>query len=65
MHWEIVHYHSSQPMALLLDQQSLLTFMPTTPGCVEHHLKLAAILPEVKKKHESLVVWWLNLASAG
>ena len=30
MHWEGVHHHSSQPLALLLDQQSLCTFMPTT-----------------------------------
>ena len=38
--------------------------MPTTPGCVEHHLKLAAILAEAKKKHKSLAVCWLDLANA-
>jgi len=26
-------------------------FMPTTPGCIEHHLKLAGILAEAKMKH--------------
>ena len=38
--------------------------MPTTPGCVEHQLKLAAILAEAKKKHKSLAVCWLDLANA-
>ena len=36
-------------------------FMPTTPGCVKNHLKLAAILAEVKKKHKSYTVCWLML----
>ena len=39
--------------------------MPTTPGCEEHHLKLATILAEAKKKHKSLAVCWFNLANAG
>ena len=35
-------------------------FMSATPGCVEHHCKLAAILAEERKKHKSLAVCWLN-----
>ena len=35
--------------------------MPTTPGCIEHHLKLASIL---KQKHKALAVCWLDLANA-
>ena len=46
-----------------LDPSIQKAFMPTTPGCVEHHLKLAAILAEAKK-HKSLVVCWLDLANA-
>ena len=47
-----------------LDSSIQKAFMPTTPGCVEHHLKLAAILAEAKKKHKSLAVCWLDLANA-
>ena len=47
-----------------LDSSIQKAFMPTTPGCVKHHLKLAAILAEAKKKHKSLAVCWLNLANA-
>ena len=47
-----------------LDPSIQKAFMPTTPGCVEHHLKLAAILAEAKKKHKSLAVCWLELANA-
>ena len=47
-----------------LDPSIHKAFMPTTPGCVEHHLKLAAILAEAKKKHKSLAVCWLDLANA-
>lgn len=47
-----------------LDPSIQKAFMPTTPGCVEHHLKLAAILAEAKKKHKSLAVCWLDLANA-
>ena len=39
-------------------------FMSATPGCVEHHCKLAAILAETRKKHKSLAVCWLDLANA-
>ena len=38
--------------------------MSATPGCVEHHCKLAAILAEARKKHKSLAVCWLDLANA-
>ena len=39
-------------------------FMPTTPGCTEHHSKLAAILSEASRKHKSLAICWLDLANA-
>ena len=39
-------------------------FMSATPGCVEHHCKLATILAEARKKHKSLAVCWLDLANA-
>ena len=38
--------------------------MPTTLGCAEHHLKLASILSEAKRRHKSLAVCWLDLANA-
>ena len=34
------------------------------PGCTEHHLKLASVLAEARKKHKSLSVCWLDLANA-
>ena len=39
-------------------------FMPSIPGCVEHHHKLTSILSEAKRKHKSLAVCWLDLANA-
>ena len=39
-------------------------FMPTTPGCTEHHMKLATILQDARAKHKSLAVCWLDLANA-
>ena len=39
-------------------------FMRETPGCTEHHLKLASILIHAKRKHKSLTVAWLDLANA-
>ena len=39
-------------------------FMRATPGCTEHHSKLATILSEARKKHKSLAVAWLDLANA-
>ena len=38
--------------------------MPTTPGCSEHHLKLASILKDAKRKHKSLAICWVDLANA-
>ena len=31
-------------------------FLPVTPGCTEHHLKLAPVLAEARRKHKSLSV---------
>ena len=39
-------------------------FMPTVPGCTEHHLKLSAILDEARKRHKALCVCWLDIANA-
>ena len=39
-------------------------FMTATPGCTEHHCKLAAVLSEARKNHKSLAVCWLDLANA-
>ena len=71
MHWQAIHYHPIRNRWLsymmsngYLDPSIQKAFMPTTPGCVEHHLKLAAILAEAKKKHKSLAVCWLDLANA-
>ena len=38
-------------------------FLRTIPGCTEHHLKLATILGDARKKHKSLPVCWLNLVN--
>ena len=38
--------------------------MQATPGCTEHHSKLATILADTKKKHKSRSVVWLVLANA-
>ena len=35
-----------------LDASVQKAFMPTTPGCTEHHLKLAIILGDAKKKQK-------------
>ena len=40
------------------------SFMPTVPGCTEHHLKLSSILTEAHSMHKSLAVCWLELANA-
>jgi len=47
-----------------LDRSIQKAFMSATPGCVEHHCKLATILAEARKKHKSLAVCWLDLANA-
>ena len=38
--------------------------MPATPGCSEHHLKLATTLSDAKRRHCSLAVCWVDLANA-
>ena len=47
-----------------LDSSLQKAFMPTIPGCTEHHLKLPSILAESRSKHKSLAVCWLDLAKA-
>ena len=39
-------------------------FLPTTPSCTEHQLKLSSILNEAQAKHKALAVCWLDLANA-
>ena len=38
--------------------------MSIMPDCTEHHLKVASIQGDARKKHNSLAVCWLDLASA-
>jgi hypothetical protein len=47
-----------------LDPSLQKAFMPTVPGCTEHHLKLSSILSEAHSNHKSLAVYWLDLANA-
>ena len=47
-----------------LDRSIQKAFVSATPGCVEHHCKLGAILAEARKRHKSLAVCWLDLANA-
>ena len=47
-----------------LDPSLQKAFMPTVPGCTEHHLKLSSILAEAREKHKSLAICWLDLANA-
>ena len=47
-----------------LDPSIQKAFMRATPGCTEHHLKLASILADAKRKKKSLTVAWLDLANA-
>ena len=47
-----------------LDPSLQKAFMPTVPGCTEHHLKLSSALAEAHSNHKSLVVCWLDLANA-
>ena len=47
-----------------LDQSIQKDFMPSTPGCIENHLKLMSVLSEARKKHKTLAVCWLDLKSA-
>ena len=47
-----------------LDPSLQKAFMPTVPGCTEHHLKLSSVLSEAHSNHKSLAVCWLDLANA-
>ena len=47
-----------------LDPSLQKAFMPTVPGCTEHHLKLSSILSEAQSKHKALAICWLDLANA-
>ena len=47
-----------------LDRSIQKAFMPKTPGCIEHHLKLATVLNDARQKHKSLAVCWIDLANA-
>ena len=47
-----------------LDRSIQKGFMPRSPGCIEHHQKLATILRDAKQKHKALAVCWLDLANA-
>ena len=46
-----------------LDKGIQKAFMPRTPGCIEHHLKLTTVLQDARKKHRSLAICWLDLAN--
>ena len=47
-----------------LDKSIQKAFMPATPGCSEHDLKLSTILNDAKRRHRSLAVCWIDLANA-
>ena len=47
-----------------LDSSVQKAFLPTVPGCTEHHLKLSSILAEAHSNHKSVAVCWLDLANA-
>ena len=47
-----------------LDRSIQQAFMPKTPGCIEHHLKLATVLNDARRKHKSLAVCWIDIANA-
>ena len=39
-------------------------FLQLTPGCTEHHSKLAGVLSDARQHHKSLAVCWIDLANA-
>ena len=47
-----------------IDRSIQKAFMPSTPGCIENHLKLMSVLSEARKKHKALAVCWLDLKNA-
>ena len=46
------------------DKSVQKVFMPIMPGCSEHHLKLASIRKDAKRKHKYLAICWVDLANA-
>ena len=47
-----------------MDRNIQKAFLPSTPGCTEHHSKLAGVLSEARHHHKSIAVCWLDLANA-
>ena len=47
-----------------MDRNIQNAFLPSTPGCTEHHSKLAGVLSEARNNHKSLTICWLDLANA-
>ena len=47
-----------------LDPSLQKAFMPTVPGCTEHHLKLSSVRSEGQSKHKAAAICWLDLANA-
>ena len=47
-----------------LDRSIQKTFMPKTPGYMEHHLKLATVFNDARRKHKSLAVCWIDTVNA-
>ena len=47
-----------------LDQSIQKAFMPSTPGCIENHLKLMSVLSEARRNHKTVAVCWLDLKNA-
>ena len=43
---------------MYLDSSLQKAFMPTVPGCTEHHHKLSSILAEAHSNHKSVAVCW-------
>ena len=46
------------------DKSVQKAFMPATPGCSDHHLKLASILKDAERKPKSLAICWVDLDNA-
>ena len=46
-----------------LDTTTQKAFVDGISGCTEHHLKLLSIIKEVRQKHKSLCIAWLDLAN--
>ena len=47
-----------------MDKTIQKAFLPATSGCVEHHVKLAAVISSARKSHRSLAIAWLDIANA-